>query len=171
MITQTKNLILREAQPTDATFIKQLVNTQTWLEHIGDRNVHSIHDAEQFIKERLVASYKSNGYGLFVVCLREQQTAIGLCGFVKRDYLEHPDIGFALLPNYAGHGYGKEAGIATMKYGLEQLKFKVILGITSQENPISQGLLTRLGLKNVGLITPPEEKEKLVLFKFDANTI
>ncbi|MEP2935219.1 MAG: GNAT family N-acetyltransferase [Gilvibacter sp.] len=169
MIIQTQNLYLREAHSKDAAFILQLVNTPTWLQHIGDRNVHSIEEAQEFIQSRLVHSYKTHGYGLYVVLLKDHQIPIGLFGFVKRDYLDHPDIGFALLPNYTGQGYGKEAANASMEYGVNQLGFPVVLGITSQENIVSQRLLARLGLQNVGLITPPEESKPLVLFKLDVS--
>jgi len=165
MITQSKRLLFRECTAADATFIRKLVNTPTWLEHIGDRNVHSDAAAVTFINDRLIKSYTTNGYGLWVVQLKSKDKLIGLFGFVKRDYLEHADIGFALLPEYAGMGYGKEAGIATMAYGVNQLKFKTIYGITSLTNSISQGLLKTLGLQELEVIVAPNEKEELMLFK------
>jgi len=37
-----------------------------------------------------------------------------MCGIIKRDYLEHPDIGFAFLPEFTGKGFAFEIADATM---------------------------------------------------------
>ena len=166
-IITSSNLLLIEANKEHATFINQLVNCPTWIQHIGDRNVHSDKDAQVFIEDRLISSYVKFDFGLWVVIHRKKNEPIGLCGFVKRDYLEHPDIGFALLPKFAGKGFGKEAAIATLQYGIEQLKLTTILGITSPTNIISQRLLLSLGLHNMGIIVPPEANEELTLFGLD----
>ena len=108
-ILATDRLLLRELTIKDASFIFRLVNEPTWLEHIGDKNVRSVDDAQRYILEGPVDSYKANGYGLYLVVLKPTDTPIGLCGLVKRDELAHADIGFALLPGYAGMGYGYES--------------------------------------------------------------
>jgi RimJ/RimL family protein N-acetyltransferase len=72
-----------------------------------------------------------------------------------------------LLPEYAGKGFGKEAALATLHFGIEHLKMTIIFGITSPNNSISQKLLVSLGLKNRGIIVPPNEQEELLLFCLD----
>jgi [ribosomal protein S5]-alanine N-acetyltransferase len=34
---------------------------------------------------------------------------IGILSFMKRDQMDHPDFGFALLPLYHRHGYALES--------------------------------------------------------------
>lgn len=102
---------------------------------------------------------------MFKVSLAVDNTPIGICGFVQRDYLEFPDIGFAILPQFEGKGYTYEASLALMEFGKNELKFKTILGITDEENLASQHLLLKLGLKRVKTFFPPNSDNELILFE------
>ncbi len=164
MIAETGRLVLEEATTADAVFFLQLMNTGTWLKYIGNRGIGSEELATAYIKNSLQASYKKHGYGLFKMTLKTSKTPIGICGFVKRAYLEHPDIGFAILPTYEGQGYAHEAALAIMKYGSEVLELETILGITTRENARSQKLLLKIGLREVAEMTPPGEDKKVLLF-------
>ena len=164
-IAETQRLIVREATESDASFIKTLLNSPNWLEFIGDRNIKTEEDAKNYINNALVNSYKTNGYGLFLVALKQNNKLIGMSGFVKRDYLSHPDIGFAMLPEYEGKGYSYEAANAVMDYGQNVLKASKIYAITDEGNIKSQNLLKKIGLKQNGTITPPNSDEELILFE------
>ncbi len=164
MIAETTRLLLEEAATKDAHFFLRLMNSGTWLEHIGNRGIGTEELATAYINNSLKASYSKNGYGLFKMTLKASQTPIGICGFVKRDYLEHPDIGFALLPAYEGQGYAFEAAMETMKYGSEVLGLAPIFGITPNENTRSKKLLSKIGLQEVDEILPPGEDKKVLLF-------
>lgn len=164
MIAETTRILLEEATTKDAMFFLRLMNSGTWLEHIGNRGIGSKELAAAYIKNSLRASYAKNGYGLFKMTLKASSTPIGICGFVKRDYLEHPDIGFALLPAYEGQGYAFEAALKMMKYGTEVLGMAPIFGITTNENTRSKKLLSKIGLQEVGEILPPGETKKVMLF-------
>jgi hypothetical protein len=49
---ETDRLIIRPTYIEDAEFIFELLNTKNWIEYIDDRNVRSIEDAEEYIKNR-----------------------------------------------------------------------------------------------------------------------
>ena len=57
IIIETERLFLRKITIDDATFMLELLNTPTWLQFIGDRNVHSIEDAENYLKNGTLKSY------------------------------------------------------------------------------------------------------------------
>ena len=101
----TERLRLQLLTLEDYDFIEQLVNTNGWIEFIGDRNVHSKEDAVAYINKII------NTENLFywVVRIKGSNTPIGIISFLKRAYLEHFDIGFAFLPEYNGNGYAHEA--------------------------------------------------------------
>jgi len=113
---QTERLSIEEANLDDAPFIFELLNSPKWIEFIGNRNVKTLEDAENYIKRLLLDSYEKNNYGLFKMVLKTNQKAIGICGLVNRPTLDHPDIGFAVLPKYERKGYTIEAALATMEY-------------------------------------------------------
>ncbi|MBA3769757.1 MAG: GNAT family N-acetyltransferase [Blastocatellia bacterium] len=141
----TQRLTLREVTHDDAAFILKLLNTPKFIKYIGDRGVRSIEDAVRYIDERYLASYRDNGYGLYGVVENASGVLVGACGFVRRDALPAPDIGFSFLPEFERKGYGFESATAVMKYGREVLGFDEVLAITSLDNDASAKLLTKLG--------------------------
>ena len=162
-IIETERLALREIALNDASFILTLLNTKGWLQFIGDRNVKTISEAENYISDRLIKSYKAHAFGLYVVELKATDTSIGLCGLIKRDTLEDIDIGFAFLPEYNGFGYASEAAKSTLQFAFESLKLKKIVAITTPDNVSSIRLLEKIGLQFEKKILF-EEKEELFLF-------
>jgi ribosomal-protein-alanine N-acetyltransferase len=105
IIHETERLILRYFEVTEAPFILTLINTPSWLQFIGDRNVHTIQEAERYLFGGAIESYETNGFGFYLVQLKENLEPIGTCGLAKRSFLETPDFGFAFLPAYTGRGY------------------------------------------------------------------
>jgi len=103
-ILTTDRLHLIEFNTEDAPFVYELMNTPGWLKFIGYRGIDEVLDAENFIKEKFLTSYRDWGYGLWKMEVAKSGQAIGMMGFVKRDTLPHPDIGFALLPEFEGKG-------------------------------------------------------------------
>ena len=164
-ILETERLALRELRTADdAEFVYALLNTPKFIKYIGDRGVRSEKDAADFIENRYRLSYRDSGYGLYVVERKSDGVSVGLCGFVKRDTLPGPDVGFAFLPEFEGFGYGFESATAVMKYGSDTLGFPEVLAITSLDNEASIRLLEKLGFTYSGLIDAPDG-EKLRLFK------
>ncbi|MGB0895912.1 MAG: GNAT family N-acetyltransferase [Flavobacteriaceae bacterium] len=164
----TERLLLTPTTIEDAPFIFELLNTPKWLEHIGDRNINSIKDAENYIREKIIPNFKTNGAGNYTVVRKDDGTKIGSCGLYDRDGVEGIDIGYAFLPNYEGMGYAFEAAskiktIATTNFGIT-----TISAITSQTNFRSQKLLEKLEFEFQNLITIPNDPEQLMLYKFNA---
>ncbi len=146
-ILETERVRLREFILSDADFILQLVNTASWLEFIGDKNIHTLEAAQKYIQTSLQKSYKKNGYGLWLMQLKETSKPIGMCGLVNRDSLEDIDIGFALLPKYERNGFTFEAAKATLHYAKNTLGIDKVVAITDAKNVASIGLLNKLGLQ------------------------
>jgi RimJ/RimL family protein N-acetyltransferase len=162
IILNTDRLTLREFSLNDAEFIVSLLNTLGWLQFIGDRNVKSIDDAKKYLLQGPMHSYQENGFGLWLVSLKDANNPIGMCGFLKRQGLDNADIGFAFLPGYAGKGYAYEAASAAMKYAQTGLGLDRIVAIASPNNDSSIKLLKKLGLQFERMVKM--ENEELMLF-------
>ncbi|AJD52302.1 Protein N-acetyltransferase, RimJ/RimL family [Thalassospira xiamenensis M-5 = DSM 17429] len=145
-ILETKRTLVRHATHDDAPFIMQLLNEPGWIRFVGDRNIHDLDAARKFIDDRLLSSYLKHGFGLYIVDEKATHTAIGLCGFVKRDTLDAPDIGYAITESRQGMGYAFEVSNALIDYGYDVLGFERIFGYTLPDNTVSLKLLTKLGL-------------------------
>jgi RimJ/RimL family protein N-acetyltransferase len=136
----TERLSLSSLLPAHDQFILELVNTPGWLRFIGDRNINDTADAHAYID-------RINGNSIFkywVATLRSESKPIGIITFIKRDYLDFPDIGFAFLPQYARSGYGFEATSVILSYLLVEKISPKILATTIPENLASIALLTKL---------------------------
>jgi RimJ/RimL family protein N-acetyltransferase len=154
MVLQTKRLEIVEAILSDAPFIYELMNSPGWIQFIGDRGIKSLQDAENYIQKSLIDNYRKQGFGLYKMCLKDDLTAIGLCGFLTRDYLDAPDLGFAILPKYEGLGYTFEAAHSLMSSEREKLASDKLYAITTPNNVRSKNLLTRLGFNLSSTIHP-----------------
>ena len=138
---RTERLLLRKLTAEDAAFIFELVNTGGWIKFIGDRNVNNKEDAEGYI-QKIFANPDVN---YLVVTLHDDQTPIGIITLIKRDYLDHHDIGFAFLPAHAKQGYAFEAADAVIADLLRLEQHETILATTLKENDASIQLLKKLG--------------------------
>lgn len=165
MILETARLRLQPLALADAAFILALVNEPSWLQYIGDRNVHSLDDARRYLREGPLAMYDRHGFGLYRIERKSDGVSLGLCGLIQREALETADIGYALLPAYWGQGYAFEAAQASLDYGNRVLGLNPIAAITLPDNPRSIALLQRLGMTYVEDRVLPGSTEVLALYR------
>lgn len=169
-ILETERLYLRKMIPEkDAAFIVELMNSPKWLKYIGDRNVRTEEQAMTYINERVMKAYEQYEYGGYVAILKSTGERVGNCGLFKRPVLDHPDIGYALLPEHEGRGYAFEASQGVLNFARE-LKLPRVLAITVTYNDRSIHLLEKLGLtfeRNFRMEGDPEE---LSLYGIDLTT-
>lgn len=161
-ILETKRLTLRQFELEDAAFIFELVNTPDWLTYIGDKHIRSVDDAKTYLLNGPLKSYQENGWGLWMIELKESQTGIGMCGLLKRNTLDDIDIGFAILPEYFRMGYGFEIASATLNYAIQKLKIERIVAIVSPGNVPSTKLLNKIGLQYEKTLNLPGDNQVLL---------
>jgi RimJ/RimL family protein N-acetyltransferase len=161
---ETERLRLRQFSLDDSAFIVRLLNSPGWLQFIGDRNVHTEEEAKTYLRKGPMASYEKNGFGLLLVERKEDKAPIGMCGLVKREGFDKPDIGFAFLPEFTGQGYAYEIAKAQMDYARQVLGLSTVLGITTPDNRSSIRLLEKIGLHFEKKFSFPDAKEELLLF-------
>lgn len=142
MKLQTTRLFISYISEGDADFISELLNTSGWLKFIGDRHVNSSSEAHAYIKE----IFRNPDVDYRIVRLKESNETIGLITFIKREYLEHPDIGFAFLPKFQKNGYAEEATLSVLHQLASESKFSTVLAVTVPSNFKSIKLLNKLGL-------------------------
>lgn len=169
-ILETERLVLRRMCLDDDAFIRTLLNEPSFVRFIGDRGVRTLDDARRYIADGPLASYRRVGFGLYLVETRDERAPIGICGLLKRDTLEHPDIGFAFLPRFWSQGYAYESASAVLCYGRTALRIRRILAITSPDNDASIRLLKRLGFAYEGTRRLTEGSPEVKVFASDSPT-
>lgn len=149
---QTLRLLLRPLDPDqDAAMMLALLNDPGFLHNIGNREVRDAGQAAEYIRHGPVASYIAHGYGMYAVIRRDDGAWLGNAGLVRRAQLPMADIGYALLEQYAGHGYALEAAIAVREHARAQLRLPALAAIVRPDNARSIHLLEKLGMRSQGL--------------------
>jgi RimJ/RimL family protein N-acetyltransferase len=166
-VLETDRLVLRRLDAEDAAFILQLVNEPSWLRFIGDKGVRNLDDARRYIREGPVASYERFGFGLFLAELKDTGAPIGMCGLLKRDTLDDPDIGFAFLPAFWGRGFARESASAVMALGRDTFGLKRLLAVTNPDNDRSIRVLEDLGLAYERMVKLSGDGMEIKLFARD----
>jgi len=163
--SETERLTIRPIKLTDSEFIFRLVNSESWLNFIGDRNVMDVSDAEMYIQK--ILDEKNTYYNVFE--LKVSGEPIGIVTFLKRENEKHPDIGFALLPEYEKNGYTIEACQKYLQEIVKTKRYEIVIAITLPDNQKSVSLLKKLGMKYKGDF--PREHEVLSYYELDMRSL
>ncbi|WP_347160258.1 GNAT family N-acetyltransferase [Pontibacter chitinilyticus] len=163
---ETERLILKPTSEEDAPFIYELLNAPKWIQYIGDRNVRSVEEAKEYIRNKMQPQLEKHGYGNYTLIRKSDNVKLGICGLYDRDGLEGIDIGFAFLPEHEQKGYAFEAAKEVKRAGIEEFSISRIRAITTKDNVASQKLLEKLGLKFKGMVQLPDDDEELLLYEF-----
>jgi len=113
--------------------------------------------------QRAQKSYEVHGYTYFAVDHLVDHKMIGFIGLAYQKY-DSPftpatDIGWRLDPAYWGRGLATEGAIASLEYGLEELKLSKIISVAVQENLPSIKVMEKIGLKKMGEFEHPLLKD------------
>ncbi len=163
-IIDTRRLAIRPLTLDDAGFVWELLNDEDFLKFIGDRGVRTVDDAIEYLKQGPLEMYERLGFGLWCVELKTTHTTIGICGLLKRDWLDDADIGFAFLPEFRGKGYAFEASRAVIAHAIDTLGIQRLAAIVSPANAKSQSLLGRLGMRFRSMVRAPGADHDVQLF-------
>ncbi len=146
MRIQTARLTIRPLNLADASFMLELATDPDWLRYIGDRGIHDLASARNWIESGPMTSCRDHGFGLHRVGLGHDDTAIGICGLLQRDGRVGPELGFALLPAFRGLGYALEAAATTLaNTRQDNPALFPIYAIVTADNLASKALLDQLG--------------------------
>ena len=167
LILETERLRLRWFTPTDtdADFLRALLNDPGWLANIGERNVRTRRQARTWIATRHTATYGRLGFGFWGVERKSDGRLLGMCGLIKRDTLMEADVGYALMPEFRGQGYAREAAAACVRYAHDVLGLAEVWGITGPDNAGSAAVLRQIGLEDAGITRLVGEERETWMFK------
>ncbi|MBZ2169750.1 GNAT family N-acetyltransferase [Marinobacter sp. F4216] len=150
VVCETERLVIRQFDLNDDGFILRLLNEESFIRYIADKNVRTQADAIAYLKNGPLLSYRALGFGLNMVTLKGSDVSIGMCGLLKRDQLEYPDLGFAFLPEFCGKGYGFEAAKAVLQTEMMDAGLETVMAVTLPDNLSSNRLLKRVGFRLSG---------------------
>jgi ribosomal-protein-alanine N-acetyltransferase len=153
----TQRLRLVPFSLDDAAFLLHLVNSPNWIRFIGDRHVHSIPEAQAYLQRGILQLWADKGYGPYVASDRASGEKMAYVGWVKRDFLDAPDLGYACLPNFYRQGFVFEAANHLLQMARKARQWPHVYAITLPNNTASIGVLNKLGFtKYDAMLEQPE---------------
>jgi RimJ/RimL family protein N-acetyltransferase len=144
---ETPRLRLSPVTEDDAGLLLDVWNDPTFIHYVSDRGIRTLEQARAAIREGPVNLFATYGYGPYRVERKSDDQPIGICGFFRRDFLDDPDLGYAILPSFRGEGYASEAArqvlvIAGVAFGLRRLK-----ALIAPSNAASIHVIEKLGFR------------------------
>lgn len=93
-----------------------------------------------------IGAWEMNGFGMFILCLKGSDEAIGFAGpWVPGDWPEK-EIGWSLFsPEHEGKGFALEAARATLAHAYGPLGWETAVSYIAEANERSRALAERLG--------------------------
>jgi len=166
-VIQTERLLLRRFRSSDADFVLLLLNEPSFREYIGDKGVATMADAVAYIEQGPMANFEKFGYGALVVERLEDGERAGMCGLFRRDSLDMPDLGFAMLARYFRLGYATEASLGVIGWARDTLRLPRLAAIVDDGNQRSRRLVEKLGFGFARRYRMPGEDSDLHCYTMD----
>ena len=163
-VLRTERLLLSRLSYADCEFIIELLNEPSFKRYIGDKKVRSHEDAKEYLRNGPVGSYERHGFGMFLVRDKIDSTPMGMCGLVKREEFDAPDVGFAFLQRFWAQGYAVESAIAVLEYGKNVLQLPRIIAMVDPDNGASVRLVVKLGMTFATTVRMPGESQDISMY-------
>jgi RimJ/RimL family protein N-acetyltransferase len=150
---ETERLVLRPLTPDDAPTLARRAGRR----EIPDTTISIPHPySEQQAREWIAghADFFTKGKGVvFGMESRHEGTLAGTIGLREID-AEHSqaELGFWVAVEHWGQGYATEAARTVVNFGFEQLGLNRIYAHHMVRNPASGRVLTKIGMKQEGLL-------------------
>ncbi len=146
-VIETKRLILRRPVESDlndwATFMADDVATR----YLGGRQARSVAWRGM---ATVAGSWALRGHGMFSVIERASGRWIGRIGPWNPEGWPGTEVGWGVIRDVWGRGYGYEGATAAMEWAFNVLRWQEIIHCIDPENAPSAALAAKLGSTNHG---------------------
>ena len=143
---KTERLLLRRITDADAPELLFLRSDETVMKYIDREKPKSLEEALAFI-QIVNANIDKNESVMWAIALQDKpDTLIGNIGFwriINKHY--RSEIGYMLHPSFWGKGIMKEALLAAIDFGFNQMKLHSIEAHINPDNTASGKLLEKTG--------------------------
>jgi [ribosomal protein S5]-alanine N-acetyltransferase len=143
----SSRIVLREITMDDAGDIySQRTNPKT-MKYLDRPLLENLEAAVAFI-EKMKADFMQHDGISWMIKQKASGEVMGTVGLWRFDKPNHrAEIGYMLLPQFWGMGYGTEALKAVINFGFHTLNLHSIEANVNPENEASKRLLTKLGFR------------------------
>jgi [ribosomal protein S5]-alanine N-acetyltransferase len=150
---ETSRLVIRTFEPRDAEAWIALVNDPEVTRFLPPGPAVTMETFQEVI-ERRHAMEREIGYTMWAVDDKTTDTFVGQCGIRPVEEGAGPEIDLAYHYTRASwnQGYGTEAAIAVLAYGLGPVGLDRIMAVAMPENTGSWRIMEKAGMRYEGLV-------------------
>jgi RimJ/RimL family protein N-acetyltransferase len=141
-IIATERLVLRRMMGYDAPALHAMLSDAETMRYWSTPPHATLAETEAWVAEGLAAAASGDGHDFVAL---ENERLIGRVAFWMGN-----EIGFLFSRAVWGKGYAREALLAVLRYGFDQLGFKSVRADVDPNNARSLKLLERVGFKRTG---------------------
>lgn len=163
-VIDTPRLRLFRLAAEDAPLMLAIWNDPKFIRHVFDRGIRTVEQAQEALAAGALRMYEEFGFGPFGLALRSNNEPVGICGLFRREGLDDTDIGYAVLPDYRGLGYAREAAVAVIEYARDSLGLQRLTAIVSPNNVASINLTEQLGFRYERTIRMPGSDDVVSIY-------
>lgn len=144
---ETERLLLRPLGPQDLEAMLDIQSREDVARYLY-WEPRSRPEVERFISQSTSTLEREGDRLRLAIVLREGDVVIGdvVLAWLSETH-RTGEIGFLVHPDYQGHGYAREAALALMRLGFEEMGLHRIIGRTDDRNEASAKVLERLGMR------------------------
>ena len=141
----TERLILRLFTMNDIEDLFAITNETDIFRYFPTKTGWTIEKTERSIFHQ-IQHWDKYGYGQMAVTLADSGQLMGWCGLEFLPETNETEVGYLLSKAFWGKGYATEAAKESVKFGVENVGLKEIIGLTDPENIASQKVLQKCGM-------------------------
>ncbi|UTA46898.1 GNAT family N-acetyltransferase [Simiduia sp. 21SJ11W-1] len=160
---ETERLRLEPLTPVHAPLLQAVFNDADFLRYVGDKGLKTEAECAQYI----ISTAQSAPAGVvnYAVVLKNTGQWAGICGLLKRPYLDAPDLGYGLLPEARGQGIAREAARTLLA---QACAFTRLWAMVNPANRASCRLLQDLGFSEAPAPLPETPFDNLLIMQWNS---
>lgn len=141
---ETERLIFRQWKNADYPIVAEFYSKEKNAMYVGGMKKP---EESWRLMATYIGHYELKGYSYLAVTEKESGNLIGTVGLWNSQPWPEPELGYWLLPESQGKGFGVEAGLAVKDFALHKLKLNSLVSYIDPSNEPSRNLAIRLGGK------------------------
>ncbi len=141
---ETERLSVRPIADTDFDEMMAVYGDLDAMRYVGDGTVLSAENCKRWIQVTH-ENYKTRGYGMACLILRETGETIGFCGLTHPGGQEDPELKYSFHRRFWNQGFATETGLAMAAYGEATLGLTRIISTVDPGHTASRHVLQKCG--------------------------
>ena len=149
MILETERLYLREMNQDDFASLAKIIQDEDVM--YAYEHVYSDDEVQAWL-DKEIQRYKTDGFGMWAVVLKENDIMVGQCGITIQEcsVTRMLEIGYLFQKEHWHKGYAIEAASACKDYAFQNINAYEVFSIIRDTNIASQSVARKNGMLITG---------------------